>query len=106
MAAPVGRKIGKGLESVRDSVVDLLLLRVRLSIRLADTLGDNARVALCVAGVLAILALHTCRVFEKVTAERAAHDVVELALHKLVSVDIVDFLLALTNGTLSTETGT
>lgn len=106
MTAPVGCEIGEGLEPVRNSVIDLFLLGVSLSIRLADTLGDDAGVALRVACILAVLALHARRVLEEVTTERAAHDVVELPLHKFVSVNIVDLLLALANGTLAAKTGT
>lgn len=87
-------------------MVDLFLLGVGLGIRLADTLGNNTRVALRVASVLAVLALHTSGVLEEVTTESTTHDVVELPLHKLVAIDIVSLLLPLANGTLSTQTGT
>lgn len=86
-------------------MVDLLLLGVGLGIRLADTFGNNAGVALRVAGIFAVLALHTGRVLEEVTTECTAHDVVELPLHKLVSIHIVNFLLSLANSTLSTQSG-
>ena len=86
-----------------DAVVDLFLVRISLGITLADTLGDNAGVALGVASVLAVLALHTSGILEEVGAERTAHDVVELLLDKLVSVHLVDFLLALADGTLATQ---
>lgn len=86
-------------------MVDLFLLGIGLGIRLADALGDNTRVALRVASILAVLALHTGRVLEEVTTESTAHDVVKLPLHKLVAVNIVNLLLPLTNGTLSAQTG-
>lgn len=86
-------------------MVDFLLLGVGLSIRLADTLGDNTGVALRVASIFAVLALHTGRVLQKVTTECTTHYVVELPLHKLVSIDIVNLLLPLTNGTLSAQSG-
>lgn len=87
-----------------DAVIDLLFVRISFSITLTDTFGDNARVAFSVASVLAVLALHACRILEEVSAKGAAHDVVELVLDKLVSVHLVNLLLALTNSTHTTET--
>lgn len=58
MAAPIGSNIGESLEAMGDAMVDLLLVRVRLGIRLADTFCDNAWVAFGVASVLAVFALH------------------------------------------------
>lgn len=51
-----------------DAVIDLFLVRISLGITLADTLGNNAGVALGVASVLAILALHTSGVLEEIAA--------------------------------------
>lgn len=45
VAAPVGGEIGEALESVRNAVVDLLLVGVGLVVGFADTFGDNLRVA-------------------------------------------------------------
>ena len=59
MTAPVGRVVAESREPVRDAMVDLLLLGISLCVRFTDTLGDDARVAFVVAGVLAVLALHT-----------------------------------------------
>jgi hypothetical protein len=88
---------------VRDAVVDLFFVRIGLGVALADTLCDHAGIALGVASVLAVLALHTCRVLEEIPAKCAAHNVVELVLDKFVAVHLVNLLLALTNGTLSTK---
>jgi hypothetical protein len=85
-------------------VIDLLFVRIRFRIALADTLGDDAGVALGVAGILAVFALHTRRILEEVSAKRTAHDVVELVLYKLVAVHLVDLLLALSNSALSSQT--
>ena len=41
MAAPIGRKVGKSFEAMRNTVVDLLLVGVGFVVGLADTLGDN-----------------------------------------------------------------
>ena len=103
MAAPVGREVGEGLETVGNPVVDLLLVGVGLGVGLGNTLGDDARVALGMAEVLAILALHAGRVLEEISAEGTAHYVVELPLHKLVTVHLVDLFLALADGALAAE---
>lgn len=103
MATPVGGHIRKRLESVRNTVVDLLLVRIRLSIAFTDALRNDTRVAFRMASVLAILALHARRVLEEIPAQRAAHYVVELMLDELVSVHLVDLLLALSNGTLTSQ---
>lgn len=63
MAAPIGPHIGEVLESVRDTMIELLLIRVGFCIRFTDTFGDDLGVAFFVACVFAILALHTGRVF-------------------------------------------
>lgn len=84
-------------------MVDLLLVGVRLRITLANTLRNDARVALRVAGVLAVLALHPGGVLEELATERAAHNVVELLLDELVAVHLVDVLLALADGSLSPQ---
>lgn len=104
MAAPVGRDVGEGREPVRDTMVDLLLVRISFRITLTDTLGNHAGIALGMASVLAVLALHSGRVLEEVSAESTAHDVVELVLHKLVAVHLVNLLLALADSALSSET--
>lgn len=104
MAAPIGRDVGERLEPVWNAVVDLLFVRIGFSIALADTLGDDARITFVMAGILAVLALHTSRVLEEISAKRTAHDVVELVLDKLVAIHLVNFLLALSNSALSSQT--
>lgn len=103
VAAPVCRHVGEGLESVRNAVVNLFLVRVGLGVALADALGDDALVAFGMASVLAVLALHTGRVLQKVTAQRTAHDIVELMLDKFVTVHLVDLFFALTDSALSAK---
>jgi hypothetical protein len=104
VAAPVGGEVREGLEAMGNPVVDLLLVRIRLSVALTDTLRDDAAITLGVASVLAVLALHACRVLEEVPAEGATHDIVELALDELVTEHFVHFLLSLTHGALAVET--
>lgn len=89
---------------MRDAMVDLLLVRIGFRVALADAFGDNASVAFGMASVLAILALHPCRVLEELAAKSTAHNVVKLLLHKLVTVHLVDLLLPLADGALSPKT--
>lgn len=77
MTTPVGTHVRKGLEAMRDLVIDLFLVRVGLGVGLADTLCDDLAVTLFVTGQPTVSTLHTSGVFEKVATERAAHDVVE-----------------------------
>lgn len=104
MAAPIGRDVGEGLEPVRNAVIDLFFVRIGFGVALADTLGDDARIALVVASILAVFALHASRIFEEISAKRTAHDVVELVLDKLVAVHLVDLFFALSNSALSSQT--
>ena len=86
-----------------DAMVDLFFIQVRLRVRLANALGDHVPVAFCVACILAVLALHAGRVLEEVSAQSAAHDIVELNLDEFVAEHLVHFLLALSNGTLAPQ---
>lgn len=104
MAAPVGSHVCKWFEAVGNAVVELRFVRIGLGIRLGDALGDHLLVALFVASVSAVCALHAGSVLEKLAAKRASHNVVKLLLDKLVAILLHNFLLALTNGTLAVET--
>jgi hypothetical protein len=104
VATPVGGKIGEAFEAMRNTVVDLLFVGVGFVVGLANTLGDNLRVALFVTCVLAVGTLHTRSILEKFSTQRTAHDVVELLGDELVTLLLVDLLLLLTNGTLTVET--
>ena len=103
MTAPVRTNVRESLESVRYLVVQSLLVRVRLGVRFTDTLGDNLVIALLVASVFAVLALHACRVLEKVSAECAAHDIIELLLHKFMTILLMDLFFSLANSALSVQ---
>lgn len=59
-------------------MVQLLFIRIRLGIGLADALCDNFRIALLVTGVFAVLALHPRRVLEELSTQSTSHNVVEL----------------------------
>lgn len=103
VTAPVGAHIREFLETMRDAMIDLFLVRVGLCIRLADTFGNDACVAFRVTSVFTIFTLHSRRVFEEFTAERTAHDVVKLLRDEFVAVHLMDFLFALTYSTFSVK---
>lgn len=60
-------------------------------------------VALGVAGVFAVLALHTGALEEELSAQCAENDRVKLLLDELVAVLLVHRVLALADGALTTE---
>ncbi len=66
MATPICTHIRELLEAMRNAMVDLLFVWIGFCVGLAYTLRDNAGIAFCVTSVLAILALHARRIFEKV----------------------------------------
>jgi hypothetical protein len=88
---------------MRNTVVDLGLVRIGLVIGLRNALGDDFPVAPFVARKLAVRTLHASCVLEQFSAQSAAHDVVELLLDEFVAVLLVDFFLSLTNGTLAAK---
>lgn len=65
MAAPVRGNVGETFEAVGDAVVDFLFIRIGLIIGFADTLGNNLRVTLAVAGVFTIRTLHSGGILEE-----------------------------------------
>jgi hypothetical protein len=88
---------------MRNTVVDLGLVRIGLVIGLRNALGNDFPVATFVASKLAVGALHASRIFEQFSTQGAAHDVVELLLDKFVAILLVDFFLSLANGSLAAE---
>lgn len=78
MAAPIRAHIRELLETMRNTMIDFLLVRIRLCVGLAYTLSYNTSITFSVASIFAVLALHASGVFEKIAAESTAHDVVEL----------------------------
>jgi hypothetical protein len=85
-------------------MVDFLLVGIRLVVRFADTFRDHFRIALSMACIFAIGALHAGGVLEEVATEGATHNVVKLLRNELVSLFLVDFFLLLANGALTVET--
>lgn len=103
MTTPVGPHIGEALESMGNSMIELLLLRNHIVVRFADALGDDLRITLLMTSVFTVRALHTRGIFEEFATESASHDVVELLHDELVAVHLVHFLFALTDGSLSVQ---
>jgi predicted DNA-binding protein (UPF0251 family) len=56
------------------------------------------------AGIPAVFTLIPESIEEEIVAESAEHELVELTLHELVAIHLVNFTLALTNSALSTQT--
>lgn len=104
MAAPIGPHVGKVLESVRNAMIELLLIGIGFRIRLADTFCDDLGVAFLMTGIFAILALHTGRIFEEFSAKCTTHDIVELLEHKFMAVKFIDFFFALADGAFTVKT--
>lgn len=84
-------------------MIQFRLVGICLCVRLCDTFRHHLRIALFMTGVLAVGALHPCGVFQKFTAKRATHNVVELLLDKLVTILFDHLFFALANGTLSAK---
>ena len=103
MTAPIGPHVGEILESVRYTMIEFLLIRIGFRIRFADTFGNDLGVALFVARVFAILALHTGGVLEELPAKSTTHDVVELLEHKFMAVKFMNFFFALADGAFAVE---
>jgi len=82
-------------------MIDLCFVGIVLCIGFGDALRDHKWIALLMTKVMAIRALHTSRVFEKLSAKCASHNVVELLGDELVTVKLVYFLLALSDGTFT-----
>ena len=86
-----------------DTMIQFLFIWVGFCVGLAYAFGDYFPVALLVAGVFAILTLHTSRIFEELAAEGTTHNIIELLKHKLVPVQLVYLFFPLTNGTFTVE---
>lgn len=104
MAAPIGAHVGEWLKTMWDSMIDLLFIRIGFGIRLADALRNHLLVTTLVAGILAICALHTSRVLEEVTTERATHYVVECLRGEFVAILLDHVFLLLPDCTFTTQT--
>lgn len=102
MTTPICTHIREIFKPMRNPVVQLLLVRICLCIRFADTFRDDLCAAFLMACVLAVLALHTGRILEKVAAHRTAHDVVKLLEHKFVTIKLMYFFFPLAYSTLTT----
>ena len=97
MAAPIGTEVREGVETMRDAMIEFLLIRVGFGVGFTDAFGDDFGEAALVAEILAVLTLHPGGVLEELAAERTAHHGVELLVHELVPVLLLDLLFALTH---------
>ena len=104
MTAPIGGYVRISLKTMWYTMVNFLLVRVGLIVRLAYAFGDDFGITFLVASVLAICALHACGVLEEITAKRTAHNIIELLRDEFVSLLLVYFLLFLANSALAIET--
>ena len=68
MATPIGTHVRERLESMWDTMIDFLFLRIRFGVGFAYALCNDFRVAFLMTSILAVLTLHTSGVLEKVAA--------------------------------------
>src|SRR5215471_15980861 len=104
MAAPIGRDVGIPFKTMGYAVVDFLLIWVGFVVGLAYAFGNNLWIALLVTSILAIRTLHTCGILQEISAERTAHNVIELLRNEFVSLFFMYFFFLLTDRTLSIKT--
>ncbi len=105
VTTPVGAEVRNGFESMWDAVVELDFVSIGFGVALRDTLCDDFLRALLVASVATVLALTSSCVEQEFATERATKHLVELTRDEFVTVDLGNILLALTESSLSTETG-
>ena len=74
------------------------------SSRFRNALGHYFFVAFFVACVATVFALIACRIKQKFAAKCTKNDLIELALHKFVSVHFVNFFLPLADSALTAKT--
>ena len=103
MAAPIRTHIREPFEPMMDAVVQLGLVGIGLGVGLGYTFRDYLAVALLVACVLAVSALHTSSIFEEVSTICTSHDVIKLLLHELVTILLVNLFFALSYRSFATQ---
>lgn len=104
MATPIGRDVGEILETMRDAVINFLLVGISLVVGFADTFRDHFGITLSMASVLAILTLHAGSIFQEIATKSTTHNVVELLGDKFVALLFVNLFLSLADGALSIKT--
>ena len=103
MTAPICPDVAERLKAMRDPVINLLFIRIGFGVGLADTLGDDLWIAILVARVLAVRALHAWSILEQIATVCTTHDVVKGLQCKLVAILLDDVFFLLTDSTLSTQ---
>ena len=86
MATPIGTHVREDFEPMWYPMIDFLLVRICFRVRFTDTFGDDFGIALLVTGVFAVLALHSGRILQKLSTQRAAHDIVELLENEFMAI--------------------
>lgn len=103
MTTPVRANVGERLEAMRYLVIESFLVRICLCVRLANALGDDFGITLLMTEIIAIAALHTTGVLQKIATECAAHDVVKLLSDEFMAILLMNFLFPLTNSTFAIQ---
>lgn len=125
MTAPIRTDIRDGLESMRDTMVDLVFISFlnewilksvrqlkgyaqhektyRFGIALRDTLCYHLGITFAMTSIATVFALIPACLKQEITAVRAHHDLVELSLNELVPVHLMDFASAHADSALSAE---
>lgn len=85
-------------------MVDLFFVWISFVICLAYTFCHHFRIALSMASIFAICALHASGVFQEISTKSTTHNVVELLSNKLVALLLMDLFFLLAHSTLSIET--
>jgi hypothetical protein len=88
---------------MRDAMVELRLVWIRLGVGLGNAFSNHLGIALLMASISAIRTLHTGSVLEEIATEGASHDIVELLLHKLVAILLIYILFPLANGSFAAK---
>lgn len=85
-------------------MIEFRFVGIGFCVGLRDTFRHHLGITLLVASIFAVRTLHAGRILEKLAAQGATHDVVELLLHKLVTVLLMHLFLLLPDGALSAKT--
>ena len=76
-------------------MIELFLVRIRLSIGLADAFCDDFGKTLLMAGIFAVLTLHARRIFQEISTQGTSHNAVKLLGDELMPILLLYFLLTL-----------
>lgn len=103
MTTPIGTEIRVSFESMWYAMIELFFIWIRLGIGFTDAFRDHLGETVFMASILAILALHTSSIFEKLATEGTTHNAVELLSHKFMAVQFLYFFFPLSHCTLAVK---